>query len=92
MLRTGKQGKDMHEESVLPTYRIRVRGNLDPRWSEWLESMSIRADRAEADSPTVVLTGPLVDQAALRGVLNRLWDLNLEVISVNRMAGHREES
>jgi hypothetical protein len=54
--------------------------------------MSIASDRNEAGAPAVVLTGFLADQAALRGVLNRLWDLNLDVISVNRIDKHREEA
>jgi len=73
-------------------YRIRIQGNLDPRWSEWLADMSIATEGTEAGGPAVVLTGFLADQAALRGVLNRLWDLNLAVISVNRIDGHREEA
>jgi len=83
---------DMQEESTRQMYRIRIQGNLDPRWSEWLADMSIVSDRTEAGGPAVVLTGFLADQAALRGVLNRLWDLNLVVISVNRIDKHREEA
>ena len=81
----------MKQESTPETYRIRVHGKLDPRWSEWLASMSIVPDRTSDGRPTVVLTGPLPDQAALRGVLNRLWDLNLDVISVTRIARQREK-
>ena len=82
---------DMQEESTRQMYRIRIQGNLDPRWSEWLADMSIACERNAAGGTAVVLTGFLADQAALRGVLNRLWDLNLAVISVNRIDKHREE-
>ncbi len=44
--------------------------------------MDIATDSSQG-LPITVLTGPVVDQAALRGILNRLWDLNLTVISVN---------
>jgi len=71
------------------TYRIRVQGILDPNWSEWLESMSIVAERQPDGCDSTVLTGRVVDQAALRGILTRLWDLNLDVISVTRI--DREE-
>ena len=76
----------MKRDSTPQMYRIRVQGKLDPRWSEWLASMSIVTDRTIDGHPAVVLTGLLPDQAALRGVLTRLWDLNLDVISVARIA------
>jgi hypothetical protein len=82
----------MQEESTPQMYRIRIQGNLDPRWSEWLADMSIASERTESGGPVIVLTGFLADQAALRGVLNRLWDLNLAVVSVNRIDRRREES
>jgi hypothetical protein len=66
-------------------YRIRVQGKLDPRWSDWLASMSIVPEPTADGCLTTVLTGPVADQAALRGVLSRLWDLNLDIISVNRI-------
>jgi len=66
-------------------YRIRVQGKLDPRWSNWLASMSIVSEPTTDGCLTTVLTGPVADQAALRGVLSRLWDLNLDIISVNRI-------
>ena len=66
-------------------YRIRVQGSLDPRWSEWLGSMSVESEQAADGSPTTVLAGPVADQAALRGILTRLWDLNLDIVSVTRI-------
>jgi hypothetical protein len=73
-------------------YRIRIQGNLDPRWSEWLEDMSIVYEQTEDGRPSTVLRGLVADQAALRGVLTRLWDLNLAVISVTRIDRQREEA
>lgn len=61
-------------------YEIRVEGFLADRWSQWFEGLTIR--RA-ADGETV-LRGPLVDQAALHGVLAKIRDLNLDLISVTR--------
>ena len=75
----------MEEESRPQMYSIRIQGNLDPRWSEWLADMSIASERNDSGASAVVLTGFLADQAALRGVLNRLWDLNLVLISVIRL-------
>jgi hypothetical protein len=82
----------MDEESVPQMYRIRIQGNLDPRWSEWLEDMSIVSEQTEDGRPSTVLRGLVADQAALRGVLTRLWDLNLAVISVTRIDRQREEA
>ena len=59
-------------------YQIKVQGRLDESWSSWFNSMTIAAE-----GDTTTLTGAVVDQAALRGILSRLWDLNLALISVN---------
>jgi ABC-type multidrug transport system ATPase subunit len=61
-------------------YQIRVKGHLTGSWSEWFEDLSLRA---EGDGE-MVLSGPLVDQAALHGVLARLRDLGLPLLSVSR--------
>ena len=64
------------------TYRITVRGHLDGSWEDWLSGMSISAGRTNDGTLVTTLTGPVVDQSALRGLRNRLWDLNLTLISV----------
>ncbi len=64
-------------------YRIVVQGRLDDSWSDWLSGMSVSVDQTRDGVSVTTLTGPVVDQAALRGILNRLWDLNLTLISVN---------
>ena len=66
------------------TYEIKVRGRLNPSWSSWFEGIATQTVEATCAEPITVLRGDLPDQAALRGVLNRLWDLNLELISVSR--------
>jgi hypothetical protein len=58
---------------------IRVRGQLDSNWSEWLSRLSF----AYTEDGETVLAGPIRDQAELRGVLFRLADLGLSLISVN---------
>jgi hypothetical protein len=61
-------------------YRIRVKGHLGPQWSEWFNWMTITL---EADG-TTTLSGPIADQAALHGLLVRVRDLGLELISVSQ--------
>ena len=62
------------------TYRIRVRGHLDDRWADWFGGLVIQRQ----DDGTTVLVGPVVDQAALHGVLARIRDLGLPLLAVNR--------
>ena len=66
-------------------YQIRVQGWIGERWASWLDGMTMTYEDTKDDSPVTILTGPVVDQAALRGLLTRLWDLNLTVISVARV-------
>jgi hypothetical protein len=62
-------------------HEIRVEGHLDERWTDWLEGLALSH---ECDG-TTTLTGPLADQAALHGVLNRIRDLALPIVSVRRV-------
>lgn len=71
-------------------YRIVVGGKLDDSWAAWLDGMTICRSQARDGTPLVVLTGPVADQAALRGLLSRLWDMNLTVIAVRRIAAPDE--
>jgi hypothetical protein len=77
------------KKSLLPCmshfYQVTVEGKIDPSWSDWLSGMQL-ATRKEANDMTVTtLSGVLTDQAALRGLLNLLWDLNLVVRSVEQV-------
>jgi hypothetical protein len=65
------------------TYRIRVRGRLDDRWSDWLGDLHL----LHRDDGTTVLVGPIADQAALHGVFALIRDLGLPLLSVNRVVG-----
>jgi len=58
---------------------IRVRGQMDKNWSNWFSSLSL----THTESHETVLTGSVQDQAELRGILSRMADLGLELISVN---------
>ena len=62
-------------------YEIRLQGHLNQRWADQLEGLSFRLDSAGITS----LSGPLTDQAALHGVLNRIRDLGIPILSVQRV-------
>jgi hypothetical protein len=62
-------------------YEIRLQGRLDQRWSDWFDGLTLTTDQ----DGTTRLRGPLVDQAALHGVLQRLRDLGVPLISVTRV-------
>ena len=62
-------------------YQIRVPGHLDESWADWVEGMAIEVERDGGGTPVTTLTG-VVDQAALQGLLRRLYSLGLPLISV----------
>lgn len=64
------------------TYQIKVPGELDEQWSEWAGSMTITVESEGDGPPITTLTGEF-DQAALHGLLRRLYSLGLPLISVN---------
>ena len=59
-------------------YEIRIKGHLDDRWGDWFEGLTITRD----DTGETRLTGPVVDQAALHGLLKKVRDLGIPLISV----------
>ena len=70
---------------VMVKYQIRVQGWIGERWANWFDGVTMAYEGTEIDSPTTTLTGPITDQAALRGLLTKIWDLNLTLVSVNRV-------
>ncbi|HWS80688.1 MAG TPA: hypothetical protein VN178_06645 [Rubrobacter sp.] len=71
----------------MTVYEIRVKGHLDPRWSEWFDGLRITNEpHGEA-----LLSGNVADQAALHGVLAKVRDLNLQLISVTSVDSDQQE-
>jgi hypothetical protein len=62
-------------------YQVRIKGHLDDAWSDWFEGMTITPE----EKGETLLTGPMVDQAALYGILKKVRDLGLTLISVYPM-------
>ena len=75
----GKDTSNNRSQSRSMVYQIRIKGHLGSRWREWFEGLTIAL---EADGNTL-LTGTLVDQAALHGVLKKIRDLGMPLLSVN---------
>ena len=74
-------------EHPLDQYEICVKGHLDQRWSDWFEGFAI----ALTDNGETQLSGPVVDQAALYGLLIKVRDLGLPLVSVNSTQANRTE-
>jgi hypothetical protein len=72
--------KDRKQSLESQIYQIRVKGYLDNSWSDWFEGLSMTHE----EDGTTVLTGPVADQPALHGLLIKIRDLGLPLISVNR--------
>jgi hypothetical protein len=62
-------------------FEIHVKGHLDESWSDWLEGLEVKL----SDNGEMILSGHIGDQAALMGILNKLYRLNLTLLSVNEV-------
>ena len=68
-------------------YQIRMKGHLEDQWSDWFEGMEIILE----ENGETVLTGPVVDQPALHGILKKVRDLGIPLISINRVGPDQVE-
>lgn len=78
---------NVHNATPQFYYQIRVEGRLDEGWTVWFEGMEVAVDTPEKDDgpTTTTVAGPILDQAALYGLLSRVRDLGLSLVSVNRI-------
>jgi hypothetical protein len=77
-------GRDADQPGI---YQIRIRGHLGPQWMAWFEGLTITL---EEDGDTL-LTGQVVDQAALHGLLKKVRDLGIPLLSVNSVDPSRPD-
>ena len=75
---------DEQKKDTVEIYEIKIQGHLDTTWSEWFYGMTITH---EGDGATT-LYGPLPDQTVLHSVLDRIRDMNLSLISVNKIVSN----
>ena len=81
-----KNGKD--DDARRPThYQVRLKGHLDARWSDWFDGLTI----SHETNGTTLLAGPVADQSALHGLLARIRDLGLSLLSVNSLDPSEKE-
>jgi hypothetical protein len=84
---TKKDGNNNQDRCNLSTgsqegnFEIHVKGHLDESWSDWLEGLEVKL----LDNGEMILFGHIGDQAALMGILNKLYRLNLTLLSVNEI-------
>jgi hypothetical protein len=69
-------------------YQIRITGHLNSQWSDWFEGMAISLD----DSGDTFITGPVVDQAALYGLLKKVRNLGMPLVSVFQIQSQKEKT
>jgi hypothetical protein len=87
-LRLRENRMNNQNENVQPsssgggTFQIRVKGQLNNNWSDWLEGLDVKL----LNNGEMILSGVIVDQAALIGILNKLSRLNLTLISLNEVS------
>ena len=73
-----------HAPDKTSIYRIVIDGELHESWLDWLVKVDLERKEQGVDSCHTILLSEVPDQAALRGLLNRIWDLNLKIISLNK--------
>ena len=82
--------KSLHaDEKYL--YQIRILGEIDQFRADWFTSKGYETSTILAEQPITVLKGIVTDQSHLRGILNKIWDLNFEVILVEKLGLVKKE-
>ena len=78
-----------HDADQPMVYQIRIKGHLSPQWTGWFEGLTITLE----DNGDTLLTGSVIDQAALHGLLKKVRDLGVPLLSINSVEpGRQDES
>ena len=78
---TPDEGNQRYEPNRPMVYQIRIKGHLGREWTDWFEGLTITLE----DDGETLLTGAVIDQAALHGLLRKVRDLGMPLVSVNRV-------
>jgi len=84
---TNKQNSETDQGQPV-IYEIRIEGHLGQQWTDWFEDLSITLE----DDGNTLLAGPIVDQAALYGLLKKVRDLGMPLLSVIRVEPDQEDA
>ena len=74
-------GPSVTESTDIPQYEVHVKGRLGPRWTAWFDGLSVTSE----DGGITVIRGQVIDQAALHGLLQKLRDIGLPLLSVTQL-------
>jgi len=85
---SNKHNNPAHDADQPMAYQIRIKGHLSPRWTDWFEGLIITL---EEDGDTL-LTGTVVDQAALHGWLKKVRDLGMPLLSLNSIGPRQADA
>jgi hypothetical protein len=78
----GSYGQDVTtQDPLIPQYEIRVSGRLGSRWEAWFDGLNLTTE----DDGTTVIRGPVVDQAALHGLLHKVRDIGIPLVSLTQL-------
>jgi hypothetical protein len=78
---SNKHHNPAHDADQPSIYQIRIRGHLSPQWADWFEGLTITLE----DDGNTLLTGTVIDQAALHGLLKKVRDLATPLLSINNV-------
>jgi hypothetical protein len=78
--------REMKDQSII--YQIRIRGHLGHQWAEWFDGMTVTPE----EDGTTLMTGPVIDDAALYGLLKKVRDSGVQLLSVNPLGDDNTKS
>ncbi|MGD9202721.1 MAG: hypothetical protein PVI26_14260 [Chitinispirillia bacterium] len=70
------------QKTIKNRYQVEIKEQLDESWTEWFSDFELEYRSDDQNNPFTILTGEVMDQAALNGILTKIWNLNLTVLSV----------
>ena len=85
---SNKHNNPAHDADQPRVYQIRIRGHLSPQWAAWFEGLTITME----ENGDTLLTGTVVDQAALHGLLKKVRDLATPLLSVNYVEPNKRDT